>query len=1061
MAASNGTMCIYMIVAILNVQTKSLLARLSYWYVVHARRLLGLTLAGLLVTGTASPQGVVAPASEPAPAKASAAATPKPDKARAQQSFQAGRRAEQSGDWSTAYTAYSDAATYEPTNRQYRQFRAHAQFQLVQGIVNYAEREALAGDIVSARTQLNHALEVDPNFEVARERLGQLESQLPNTAPQNGPRLAGLPRLKAKPGMRSFDYRGSTRSVYEELGRQFGIMVAFDGDLPDRSLRFRAPQVNFETALMILSRQTRTFTRVVDDHTLFVTDDNAQKVKEYAPEIEKSMVLPASVTTEDMNEVVRTIREMTGITRTQLNTSSRTLTLRSTEENVALAQAILDQIEQPHGEMMLEIEILELDRNLAHQLGITPPTSVHVYTLNLSEIRQLQAAQNNGTLLQLLGTIFGAASTLAVTGGLGAVLPPLLAFGGGKTIFLVSMPNVTANFSQTLSAVRSAQRILLRAQDGKAATFFVGDRYPVDLQLLSTGASQQASAITAGLLAGALPRTDYPVGSAPLSMALATFGNGNQDVVTANHGDGTADGTVSILLGAGNGAFGTQIPITIPGSGVHSTPSAVAVGDFNNDGNVDLAVTDSANNTVSILLGNGQGGFAAPVSYPTGSNPVALVVEDINRDGIPDLCVVNQGDGTTAGSVSVLIDQGSAGQGNGTFGAKTDYAVGLKPSAIVSADFNGDGLPDLAVTNANNDNVSILLQNADHTFAKEVSYATGNGPAGVASTDFNRDGFADLAVTNQTDGTVSILLGNNTGTFATQTVFTAGSGPAGVVAQDFTGDGLPDLVIADQAGDNVSVLIGNGNGTFANPISLPTGNAPTALAAADLNGDGSLDLVTANQGSNSVTVTLNTAESSLNSTSSAGQTPYPSAEYVDLGLKVKATPRLHDNHEVTLQLEFDIRSLAGSSINGVPILTNRTVEQTIRLREDETSVLSGILSSNETKTVSGWPGLATLPTVGYLTGENTLSKGDTELLIIITPRTLRLPPHDAPAIYAGHGEPATPPTAVGPPSGAPPAQPPTGQQPQAQPGPAPQPQQQPPSGQQSSRPLAPTDTPQR
>src|SRR6202035_2835164 len=150
-----------------------------------------------------------------------------------------------------------------------------------------------------------------------------------------------------------------------------GVTIGFDGDLTDRSIRFRAPQVDFETALLVLGRQTRTFTRVVDDHTLFVTDDSAQKVRDYAPEIEKSLVLPASVTTDEMNETVRMIREMTGITRTQLDTASRTLTIRSTEQNVALAQAILEQIEQPHGEMMLEVEILELDRNAARQLGVT------------------------------------------------------------------------------------------------------------------------------------------------------------------------------------------------------------------------------------------------------------------------------------------------------------------------------------------------------------------------------------------------------------------------------------------------------------------------------------------------------------------------------------------------------------------------------------------------------------------------------------------------------------------------------------------------------------------
>ncbi len=261
-------------------------------------------------------------------------------------------------------------------------------------------------------------------------------------------------------------------------------------------------------------------------------------------------MLPASVTTDEMNETVRMIREMTGITRTQLNTAARTLTVRSTAQNVALAQALLEQIEQPHGELMLEIEILELDRNTANQLGITPPTSSSAFALTLPEIQQLQAAQNSGTLVQILQSIFGSS---AVSSATGSALPALIAFGGGKTIFLATMPGVSANFGTALSTVRSAQRILLRAQDGKPATFFVGDRYPIDLGLLSADLSSTSSALAAALLGGlTLPRTDYPVGKGPISVAIADLNkDGFLDLVVANQ----TDGTISTLLGNGDGTF--------------------------------------------------------------------------------------------------------------------------------------------------------------------------------------------------------------------------------------------------------------------------------------------------------------------------------------------------------------------------------------------------------------------------------------------------------------------------------------------------------------------------
>jgi hypothetical protein len=267
-----------------------------------------------------------------------------------------------------------------------------------------------------------------------------------------------------------------------------------------------------------------------------------------------------------------------------------------------------------------------------------------------------------------------------------------------------------------------------------------------------------------------------------------------------------------------------------------------------------------------------------------------------------------------------------------------------------------------------------------------------------------------------------VLLGNGDGTFLGQTTYATGSGPAGIIAAVFAGTTV-DLAVADQTANNVDVLIGNGDGTFAAPVSLPTGNGPIAVAGADLNGDTTIDLVTANNTSNTVTVTLNTLQSSA--TSGAAQTGYPSAQYEDLGVKVKATPRLHADDEVTLQLQFDIKNLTGSSINGIPILSNRNIEQTIRLRENETSVLSGLLQTSQIRATSGWPWTSTLPGIGLLTGENTANTQQSELLILVTPRALRAPPHEGPAVYAGRGEPSTPPSAplpvppTAPPGGAP------------------------------------------
>jgi Flp pilus assembly secretin CpaC len=1001
------------------------------------RRVAALALAGLLMVAPALPQSSGSPTT-PAAASSQAAKpsapAPEPDKGRARKAFQAGHRAEQSGDWKAEFAAYTEAATYDPSNREYAILREHARFQVIQSLVDSGERQAIAGNITAARALLTEALGIDPNYVVARERLAELTASPAELEPEKGPRLGGLPRLILTPGAQTFDYRGTVRGAYEEIGKQFGVKMVFDGDLPDRAIRFQVPELDFETAVMVLSRQTKTFTRVVDAHTMFVTEDSPQKERDYTIEVEKELVLPAAITPDEMNEEVRMIREMTGISRTQLNTAARTLTVRSTEQNVALAQTLLEQIEQPHGELMLDIEILEVDRNSASQLGITPPSGTTVSALTLSEIQQLQAAQNNGTLIQILQSIFGSS---AVNSASGSALPALIAFGGGKTIFLATMPSVTANFGTALSTVHSAQRILLRAQDGKPATFFVGDRYPIDLGLLSSDLNSTTSALAQALLTGlTLPRTDYTVGNGPISVSIADFNkDGFPDLAVANQNDGT----ISILLGKGDGTFAAQTVIPIPVGATASSPSAIATGDFNDDGNIDIAVTDMANSRVMILLGNGDGTFQTAVPYPTGSNPVALVAQDFDGDGQADLAVVNKGDGTNASTVTILLGNKVNGTQNGTFGTPPNQTsppgVGVSPSAITTADFNADGNVDLAVTNFVGNTVSILLGKGDGTFGTQTTLATGTGPSGIATADFNNDSHADLAVSNKTDGTASVLLGNGDGTFLAQTTFATGSGPVGIVAANFTGTNT-DIAVADESVPNVDVLIGNGDGTFNAPISLPTGNSPIALAAADLNADNTIDIVTANNTAASVTVMLNTVQSSGNPSSS--QTGYPSAEYEDLGLKIKATPRLHPGDEVTLQLQFDIKSLTGSSINGIPILSNRNIEQTIRLRENETSVLSGIIQSSSIRSAAGLPWTSTEPGIGLLTGEDTANIQQSELLILVTPRALRLPPHEFPAVYAGRGEPATPPAT------APPPGPPGGQQP-GQPG-APNPNQPPQQG---------------
>jgi general secretion pathway protein D len=176
--------------------------------------------------------------------------------------------------------------------------------------------------------------------------------------------------------------------------------------------------------------------------------------------------------------------------------------------------------------------------------------------------------------------------------------------------------------------------------------------------------------------------------------------------------------------------------------------------------------------------------------------------------------------------------------------------------------------------------------------------------------------------------------------------------------------------------------------------------------AADFNGDGLPDVAVTNAGANSATVILNSnaIESLLASGLSGGETgtPYPSVEYLDLGVKLKATPRLHPDNEVTLQLSLEIRSLSGETLNDLPIITNRTIEHTVRLKENETSALAGILETQEMHAINGTPGLAGVDTIGLLAGDRTTQDTDDELLVLITPRRINPVNRVSRELYAGH-----------------------------------------------------------
>jgi uncharacterized protein (TIGR03437 family) len=330
------------------------------------------------------------------------------------------------------------------------------------------------------------------------------------------------------------------------------------------------------------------------------------------------------------------------------------------------------------------------------------------------------------------------------------------------------------------------------------------------------------------------PPAPFGTGPSPQYLALGDFnGDGNADVATANY----HDSSISVLLGTGDGHFQAAVAYK-----VGNQPSAIAVGDFNSDGKPDLAVTNFGDNNFSILLGNGDGTFQPAVAYPVGVSPKSIAAGDFNGDGLTDLVVANE----AGASISVLL-----GNGKGAFQAAKNYATGLAPSSVVIGDFNGDGNSDIATSNFSANTVSILLGNGDGTFQTSASVNTGVNPTFMATGDFNGDGLTDLAVA-QNDSHVNVLLGNGDGTFRSPLQYSVSDPPLQLAVGDVNGDGIADIVTASFY--NVSVLYGRGTGDFV-PAATYLGDTIYFYAAlADLNGDGLTEIIVAAGNADSVEV---------------------------------------------------------------------------------------------------------------------------------------------------------------------------------------------------------------
>jgi hypothetical protein len=385
-----------------------------------------------------------------------------------------------------------------------------------------------------------------------------------------------------------------------------------------------------------------------------------------------------------------------------------------------------------------------------------------------------------------------------------------------------------------------------------------------DLDLLTGNTTQNDVAVLMGRGNGNFAAVqDYAVPNGPAYVAPIDFNRDGKPDLAVTQSTG---GTVSVLI---NNTLPTPThgslnfaPPHVPASGHGNMADSVAVADFNHDGYPDIAVAYLQDNAIRVLAGKGGGLFGTATEYPVGQQPYSVAAGDLNNDGYADLVAVNTSLNSKPGTISVLMNNGD---GSGTFASAQTYTVGWLPYQVAIGDLNGDGIPDLAVTNYGDNTVSILYGQSGGGFIGGQTLATCTNPYGVAIGDTRHSGQNDIAVTCFHTGQLEVFLNNSMmpyqpppaqASFQSPEIYTTDSFPTSVVMGDFNRDGNLDIVTGNSIANDVSFFAGNGSGGFASAVNSFALNFPDSIAVGDVNGDGIPDLVTVAANFNQVAILL-------------------------------------------------------------------------------------------------------------------------------------------------------------------------------------------------------------
>ncbi|MCU1284802.1 MAG: repeat protein [Acidobacteriales bacterium] len=381
-----------------------------------------------------------------------------------------------------SFAAFEESAALNPTEVTYATTREFVRQELVSQHLKRGNALLEQNRQVEASAEFRQALALDPSNAFAEQRLQDTWGAAPQRTAAQSVEFAGEPELAPKPGAQSFTFRGDTRQLMQNIGRAFGIDVIFDESFTTRQTRFNVPDVDFTHALQIARQVTHSFILPVTPTQMLVAADTQDVRRRLERMSLKTFYIPTAGSPQDFQEIVQVLRAMLDIRFITANPSAATVTIRAPGEVLRAAGQIIDNLSEGRPQVLLEIRALQVSESMSRNIGVNLPLSFTIFNLN-TELRALGPnAQdlinrfNAGTLTP--ADLAAAQAALAASQN-SPLTKGFATFGGGTTKFGVVIPASSVQLGYDKSATTSLQHMTLRAEQGHAATFRVGDRFPV------------------------------------------------------------------------------------------------------------------------------------------------------------------------------------------------------------------------------------------------------------------------------------------------------------------------------------------------------------------------------------------------------------------------------------------------------------------------------------------------------------------------------------------------------------------------------------------------------